>query len=359
MLVVLDFGSTLNKALVYDEGQFNFYKFSLSYVPQVFSAKNVTESFRRLEKIAGRKLLGEKEKPLGDFYLTYGLPLPSELSNLSSVKRVFTTGEALQAWEKPVLEIGTQFIYFGQRLGVASFKTDDVLRWLPFRITQSEVQNYLDNKKIYSNLQPIFPRDLYLEMAISREKIMQLMETQEAVLPAQSLVLSGGVFCACPFVYQSLRLFLDCFQKINSPVEIFLDTRNTLPCLSVLKIADPEIFERVPVDLKPLFLSSVFHFPGGGALNIDLGLREPLVVNIDPESIFVFPLGEGEESQISFKRDKKPAEFFKVVAGQFGFVVDSREHPLKLPEDSAKRVALLKSWEEQLKGAGKSLNSKL
>lgn len=355
MIVVLDFGSTLNKAVVYEAGEFNFYKFSLSYVPQVFSAKNIIESFRRLEDLSGRKLLGEKEKPLGNFYLVYGLPLPSELPKLPFVKAVFATAQVLETWERPVLEVGSQFISFRQKLGVANYKTENLLKWLPFKITLSEVQNYLDNQKIYSNLLPIFPRDLYLEKALAREKLATLLEDIPKPGGDSSLVLSGGIFCACPFVAQSLNLFLDCFSQINDSVEVFLDPKNILSCLSVLKSTEPEIFEQIPLAWKPFSLGSVFHLPEGGALTIDLGLKEPLEVKILPESLVVFPLGEKEEARITLTSGKKNEESFKVIGGRLGLVVDSRRHPLVLPSDSARRMSLLKIWEEQLGATERSL----
>lgn len=393
MLVVLDFGSALNKALIYREGEFSFYKFNTSYSAQVFSARNILESLKKLERLSSQKIIGEKNKPLADVYLVSALPLPSQLSDLEIIKSSFSTEQALAALATPILEVGSQFIFFNGRTGVATFESQELLTWLAFKMNLSDVNDYLENQKLYSTLLPIFPRDLGIEMAAAREKIRTLLRNQSDGLNLEQITLSGGIFCACPFADQSLQIFLDSFENLPTKTDVFLDRQNVLSCLGVLKSVAEKVYDAVPNQLLPTFLGSVLRLSGSVELRLSVGLPSELTTQIGEESLFVFPLAEGDVAQAITAslassesrraslassepvspssrrggsrrarlgepggphRESSSKQIWSVRGGLLGLVVDTRRYPLSFPADSARRLEIIKTWQKQLGGPGRA-----
>jgi len=75
MIVVLDFGSALSKALIVEGDNYRFFRFSLSYSPQDFSQKSLLESLKRIENLSGSVLFSGDGKLTAKVYVTTGLPM--------------------------------------------------------------------------------------------------------------------------------------------------------------------------------------------------------------------------------------------------------------------------------------------
>jgi len=352
MIASLDFGSSLTKALVFDGSEFRIFKFSLSYSPQQFSRKNVLESIRILQSLSGCQLIDSGNRPLYKIYVSTALPLSEESVEGTQPYQTLSSSKVLSSWELPVLDYGYQFIRFRDRVSVQNFDASQVLRWLPFKSTLAEIENYVDNRKIYSNVLPIFPRDLYIEQAMARESIIQFMRGQNSLDSFAEIVISGSIFGTNPFLSQSLLILLDSISFAEK-LDVYLDAQSCVAVLGLLKLVEPEVYDEVPGFLRPKFLGTVLRFNGDAQVTIDLGLEKPLDVSVGSGSLFLFPLRAGETADVGVVLTGRKEKRFKICGGELGFLIDCRSFPLVLPTDAQRRIGLLKEWEKSIGATGR------
>lgn len=358
MVVALDFGSSLIKALVFDGQSFGFFKFSLTYFPQIFSQNNVFLALHRLQKISGVGLFGSDGLLKARVYVSTELPLLSEGQEAGPLAKIVSGAQVVDAWETPVLDLGFRYLHYRSLVAVARFNQDETTRWIPFKTSFKEVENYLSNKEIYASVLPTYPRDLYLEQAVAREKIIQFRKSQKVDLNAGQITLSGSVFNLNPYFSQSLLILLDSAGPLRQ-TEVYLDRKGTVLTLGLIKKFEPELFGKLPEDLLPIFLASVLSFDGAVELSVDLSLGPPLLTDIKKGSLFIFPLKINETAAVTAKRVGGKSETYELAGGVLGFVVDCRDYAggdnepkfLNLPSDPYERIDSLRQWEKSL-GAG-------
>lgn len=352
MIAALDFGSSLTKAIIFDGQEFHLFKFSLSYSPQQFSRKNVLESIKLLQKLSGCELIDAANRPLYKLYVSTELPLFGESPEENSPYQTLSSSKVLSSWEVPVLDCGYQFVRFKDRISVQSLDESQVLRWLPFKATLAEIENYINNRKIYSNVLPIFPRDLYIEQAMARESIIQFLKSQSISDNFGEIVISGSIFGTSPFPSQSLLILLDSLNFGNK-LDVYLDHQSAIVALGLLKLVAPEIYGHVPNSLRPSFLGSVLRFKGDVSVTIDLGLEKPSQVRVGSGSLFLFPLRVGEKASVKVLEAGNKAQEYELSGGSLGFVIDCRGFPPGLPNDAQRRIELLKEWEKSVGATGR------
>lgn len=355
MIVALDFGSALTKAIIYDDGIFTTFKFSLSYSPQQYSEKSILESLRVLEKLSGKSLIDANNTTRNKIYVSTAIPLILGVSGRSIATEIVSSSAVLLAWERNILDLGYQFIRFRENVSVINYDVPSVLKWLPFKATLSEVSNYIDDRKIYSNLLPIFPRDLYIEQAVARESIANFFSRQSLTPVGQEITVSGSIFSVNPFLSQSSLILMDSLNFINR-LDVFIDLRTLIICLGLLKMYEPAIFSEIPASLRPVFAGSILRFSTGVNVTIDLGLPKPMEVKVDEGTVFLFPLKSGERAKIIATGTDKKKQEYEVGGGELGLVIDCREFPINLPTDSQRRTNLLKEWEKSLGATGRIHN---
>lgn len=352
MIAALDFGSSLTKALVFDGKEFRLFKFSLSYSPQQFSRKNVLESIKILQNLSGCELLDHTNSPLYKLYVCTELPLFGDSSEGNSPYQTLPASKVLSSWEMPVLDCGYQFVRFKEFVSVQNLDESEVLKWLPFKSTLSEIENYINNRRLYSNVIPIFPRDLYIEQALARESIIQFFRTHNVPDDYNEVVISGSIFGTSPFPAQSLLILLDSLN-FTKKLDIYLDRQSSILTLGILKLMAPEVYEQAPKSLRPVFLGSVLRFEGGAQLKINLGLEKPSKVSISSGDLFLFPLRNGEKATVEVLEAGNKTEEFQVFGGDLGFVIDCRGYPPKLSPDVQRRIETLKEWEKSVGATGR------
>lgn len=352
MLAALDFGSSLTKALLFDGREFRFFRFSLSYSPQLINRKNVLESLRMLQKLAATPLIDAANRPLGKIYVSTALPLFGPAAQENEPYQNVPVTKIIEGSQIPVLDCGYQFIHYRDRFSVQRPDTSKVLSWLPFKAGISEVANYTNNRRIYSNVLPIYPRDLYIEQGLARESLVRFQESQEGLEIGDRLVITGSIFTTSPYVCQSLLIILDSLE-FSGKLDVLLDRLGCLVPLEILRQYEPGIFDQIPPKFQPSFLGSLLRFPNGAQVEINLGFANPLRVNVERSSLFMFPLKGGDKASLSvFEKSKKPAKF-EISGGEVGCIIDCRGRPLSLPADTARRISALKEWEESVGANGR------
>jgi hypothetical protein len=352
MIAAIDFGSSLTKAIVFDGKDFHLFKFSLSYSPQKFSRRNVLESIKILQKLSGNELINSSGHPVCEIYVSTELPLFGELSEKNSPYQTLPSSKILSSWEIPILDCGYQFVRFMDYVAVQSLDESQVIKWLPFKATLTEIENYINNRKIYSNVLPIFPRDLYIEQAMARESITQFLKSQGIKYDFGSVVMSGSIFSTSPFPSQSLLVLLDSLNFSNK-MDVYLDRHSAVVALGLLKQVAPDIYSKAPDHLRPVFIGSVLRFSADVQVSIDLGLEKPLEVKVNSGDLFMFPLKTTEKATVAVRLGGGKPQEFEVCGGELGFVIDCRGFPPALPSDARLRIQLLKDWEKAIGATGR------
>ncbi|MCL5004024.1 MAG: hypothetical protein M1352_02005 [Patescibacteria group bacterium] len=357
MIAAIDFGSVLNKALVFNEGEFKNFKFSLSYTEQKFTRRSLWEAVKMVENLSGHSLLGALNKPLDKIYVATSLPLTNQFEPGELATKVVSTKEVAAGQTAAVLDVGFKYISFSKACNPASFESSEALKWLPFKSTLTELENYLENRRIYSHVLPIFPRDLYFEQAIAREKVIQFFNKYALEAPLE-ITLSGGIFCASPYPSQSLLLLMDSLSGNFKKIDVYMDKTGFSVPLGLLRMFETEVFEKAAPLFVPEFLGSFLRFDREVTLSISLGLSKPLLVKVERGRIFNFPLSPGETAKVSVSARGLKDESFDLTGGSLGAVFDGRERDLEngqlvLPNDAKTRQNELKEWERSLGATGR------
>jgi uncharacterized protein (TIGR01319 family) len=268
---------------------------------------------------------------------------------------------------------------------------DNIMRWVPFAMEESDLRNRIKNKMIRPTTIPQTLEELQVEQAIAREALRLAFEqhkslavglkgvqqertisdTFEQAASGESLidlgqlhllVGSGGVLSHAPRRVQAASMLIDAFLP-EGITHLAVDSIFMMPQLGVLaskyEKAATDVFEKdclihlgsciAPVgaakDGAPC-VTVAFDAPGGGRVSRDVPFG----------SMAVLPLGVGESARASITPAKgfdvgagkgKPIEA-SVTGGVVGIVVDARGRPFAMPPESARRIAKLTEWKEAL-----------
>jgi uncharacterized protein (TIGR01319 family) len=274
---------------------------------------------------------------------------------------------------------------------LASTGLSNIQRWVPFEINPSDLRNMIKNKMIRPTTIPQLLEELVLEQAIAKEALrlaflqhkefaVTLKGTQknrsisdafeqsvsgETIVNMMSLDLlvgSGGVLSHAPRRNQTAMMLLDAFLP-EGLTRLAVDSIFMMPQLGVLaeisEKAAAEVFNKdclihlgtsiAPVGITKIgqtVLSAKIELPDGSVFEEEIPFGE----------IRLIPLGVGEKAQATLKPKKgfdlgkgKNQEIqTEISGGVVGVIIDTRGRPLKMPEDAALRVSLLKKWMKEL-----------
>jgi len=267
---------------------------------------------------------------------------------------------------------------------------DNVMRWLPFHISEADLRNRIRNKMIRPTTIPQTLEELVIEQALAREALRLAFEhhktlatglhgirqerdmadvfeqsmTGETLVDMISLgmlVGSGGVLSHAPRRVQAALMMLDAFQP-EGVTHLAVDSIFMMPQLGVLSTVHPEAAAQV-FDRDCLIRLGTSIAPAGGDVT---KLRDQVVMEVSGDlpgtgrlreeirfgQVKVVALGEGESAQL----DVQPHRFcdmgagsgrrvkVKVDGGAVGLILDGRGRPLHLPADDGERRAALLDW---------------
>ena len=276
---------------------------------------------------------------------------------------------------------------------LATAGLENILRWVPFDIDESDLRNMIKNKMIRPTTIPQQLEELVLEQAIAKEALkyafiqhiefavglkgaQRQREISEAFSQSTSgatvvnmmtlnlLVGSGGVMSHAPRRNQSAMMLIDAFQP-EGITRLAVDSIFMMPQLGVLAEIDEkaatEVFDKdcliylgtcvAPVGkMKPdkVALSAKIDLPNGEVFEEDIKFGE----------IRLLPCGVGETAKATLKPGRglnigegKGQEIqAELHGGVTGIILDTRgRQPFVLPIDASERVPLLKKWMKELK----------
>lgn len=263
----------------------------------------------------------------------------------------------------------------------------NILRWLPFELSERELRNWTANKMVRPTTLPHELDELMVEHALAREAIrmsfaqhrnlavtlrgVQQRRTFDHVFDQKGtgqplvemsrldvIVGSGGVLANAPRPAQAMLMLIDAIQP-EAVSRLFADSVFTMPHLGALSDIDSEAAvdillsdcliplgtciapkaEPRPNELLALMTLSMpdgreerLEIRGGQLTCLPLGPTERAGIVIEPRRGVDMGLGPGR---------KVTGE---VAGGRVGLVVDGRGRPIRWPRGAAERVNLVRRW---------------
>ena len=264
---------------------------------------------------------------------------------------------------------------------------DNIMRWVPFDISENDLRDRIGNKMIRPTTIPQTLQELYIEQAIAREALrlafiqhksfavgLKGVQQERSIsdtfsqtasggtlvdmMALNMLVGSGGALSHAPKRAQAAQMMIDAFQP-EGATRLAVDSIFMMPQLGVLATvherAATEVFEKdclihLGTCIAPLGQSkpgkTVVHVEGKSNLGREIDMEvtygelvlselevdETVKAHIDPAK--GFDMGEGSG---------KPVERI-LHGGVVGLVIDTRGRPFELTRDSSDRIEKLNRW---------------
>lgn len=266
---------------------------------------------------------------------------------------------------------------------------ENILRWVPFDINESDLRNRIKNKMIRPTTIPQTLEELKIEQAIAREALRVSFEQHKSLavglkgvqrerdiseafkqgvagetvidmLKLDLLVGSGGVLSHAPRRSQAMLMMIDAFQP-EGITRIAVDSIFMMPHLGVLSTVNEQAATEVFVKDCLIYLGTCVSLTKNttGKLqekcisyNLTMSDGKKIEESLPFGELRVFPLGADQSAEI----EVSPAKNFdvgagkgkplakKVFGGVVGVVIDTRGKPIAFAKDKASRVAQLRQW---------------
>jgi uncharacterized protein (TIGR01319 family) len=275
---------------------------------------------------------------------------------------------------------------------LASAGMDNVMRWVPFHMDETDLRNRIRNKMIRPTTIPQELEELIIEQAIAREALrLALVQHKELatglkgvaqertigdafeqtqtgatlvdMMQLDLLIGSGGVLSHAPRRSQTAHMLIDSFLP-EGVTMLAVDSIFMMPHLGVLSEVHPEAAVEVfnndclikigpviapagPFKKTPHLATVKLTMPDGSTI------EEPIL----PGEMKLIPLGVGQKAEAVISPHKNldvgsgPGETWRGVleGGIVGIILDGRgRRPFNLPEDNAERVRMLQKWSRTL-----------
>jgi uncharacterized protein (TIGR01319 family) len=273
---------------------------------------------------------------------------------------------------------------------MASAGIENVLRWVPFHIDESELRNRIKNKMVRPTTIPSLQRDLQVEQALAREALrLSLIQHKEFAtelkgvrksrdiseafhqsgsgntivdMMALDLVVgSGGVLSHAPRRVQAALMLVDSFQPMGITT-LAVDSIFMMPQLGVLSTEQPaaatEVFERDCLVILGTCIAPVGSSRGNKPLaHVTLELSEgkkEFSIAAGELSRVALPLGQSADCHITPSKGVDVGAgpghpLHKTIeGGEVGILIDGRGRPLQIPSSAQERVSAIEGWIENL-----------
>lgn len=262
---------------------------------------------------------------------------------------------------------------------------ESIARWLPFPISNQDLTHRVLNKLLRPQLEPVSREDLWLELALTREIIMMIMERlrdERPELHYDMLVLSGSVFAHAAHPGLSLLAALDALQPDGNIggasasqdaasgllLDIYVDSLGLLAAAGAIAPlnADAAVTLCERDFLRNTPLAKCIIAQGDGRVG-DIALEAELTsargktqhVSVRYGEIARLPLDQGSRGQITLRPapgvrigahapgTEVSSDMAAIEGSALGVVIDARSRPLTPTRDGAQRNALW-TWMQTL-----------
>lgn len=269
---------------------------------------------------------------------------------------------------------------------------ENILRWVPFAVDETELRNRIKNKMIRPTTIPQTLEDLVIEQAICREALrlsfeqhralavglkgrQQARDISDALEQSASgaslvnlmdlglLVGSGGVLSHAPRRAQAMLMMIDAFLP-EGVTGLAVDSIFMTPQLGVLSTVHEEaatqVFERdCLIHLGACVAPVGAGRPGAACMTVELQPERGAASNhaVAVGDFTRVPVPEGGRVRVRVQPERgfdagagrgKPVQA-EVAGGVVGIVLDGRgRRPFALPGDARARIERLRAWNRAL-----------
>jgi len=267
---------------------------------------------------------------------------------------------------------------------------DNILRWVPFSMDQSQISDWIANKMVRPTTIPQTVYHLVVEHALAREALRLSFEHHKSLakkveeekvgfgresgvtkasdvtlsmMELDMLVGSGGVLSHAPRRQQAALMLIDAFQP-EGVTQLAVDSIFMMPHLGVLSSVYPEIAAEVfdkdclvrlgtvvaPVGPAPrngVLATIHIAMPGGEVQEHQITAGDLKVISLevgDTVSCKLVPNG----GRIDVGAGRGTIFETELHGGLVGIVLDGRGRPIELPESGSERIKKLTSWFETM-----------
>lgn len=270
---------------------------------------------------------------------------------------------------------------------------DNILRWVPFGMDQSQISDWIANKMVRPTTIPQTLYHLVIEQSLAREALRLSFEHHKSLakkvekeevglqfgsrsqvakasgrdiinmLTLDMLVGSGGVLSHAPRRQQAALMLIDAFQP-EGVTQLAVDSIFMMPHLGVLSSVYPdiaaEVFEKDCLVRLGTVIAPAAPAKRGAVLatvKITMPDGQMSEYKIKAGEMEVIPLGVGETldcrvqphgGNIDVGGGKGHAVEAKLHGGLVGVILDGRGRPIEFPDDEAERIKALTSWIEAM-----------
>ncbi|MCX6783591.1 MAG: hypothetical protein NT141_00755 [candidate division WWE3 bacterium] len=214
----------------------------------------------------------------------------------------------------------------------------EISNLLPFTINLTELSNIRASQSLIGSFLPVTPRDMLLQMAISKTIIRQLGYFKKT-LP-EELLLSGTVFSYIDDPAMAVEIFLDGVDAVGACF-LLQDRIGIVPAMTAasLKVVTGDFIKLGSVVIWPGPATFELFFEGE-TLPQKLSLEEGRLARFSvPANTSVRVTGHGPKGDFDAE----------LLGGALGIVIDTRMRPRIFPKTDEVRIKLLKEWSKALK----------
>ena len=270
---------------------------------------------------------------------------------------------------------------------------EQILRWIPFAISEANLRNRIKNKMIRPTTIPQTLEELQIEQAIAREALRLAMAHHKTLATGLKgvqqersisdvfqqqfvgaslidmrcldlIVGSGGILSHAPRRVHSMIMMIDAYEPVGI-TELAVDSVFMMPHLGVLSTVNEQAATDVLFHDCLIPLGTCVAPLGQGKLNdvcLDYDIRGVAQRRLDAGSvkwgeIVLRPSAEWEGAQLTLTPAKgvdlglgKGERIQRELSsGVVGLIIDCRGRPLQLPAGEEQRIEVLGRWDRSLK----------
>jgi hypothetical protein len=288
--------------------------------------------------------------------------------NVTAVDAGGTTTTVMMAGEHgEFLPLVSSGIGVGPGLGAVLEKAgvQRISRWLPFRITEDEIRQYVLNRMLHTQVIPTSLRDLQIGQAFAREAIILTIEGTKQYrfnqFDADLILATGGVLAHTPKFGQAALMLLDALQP-RGVTSMVLDRTMLISQLGAVATVAPIAAVQVNENDAVMHRLGTCVIPYGdlpqGQVALRVGIEysngRQVTAEVMSGSIEIIPLRINEQAMLTLypaptvdvglgpgERARAAEE---IDGGLVGLVIDARGRPLIFPTNETERFARLVQW---------------
>lgn len=237
--------------------------------------------------------------------------------------------------------------------------------WLPYYPLGSEIRNYMMNKVARPASIPMNLREMFMEQAMLRAGLRDMIQTNRAswdgvssvgtLPPVGLIVVGGGALNGTGNPAYDIMMIADCLQPTGI-TEVKADRHGIIPAMSAIARSQPDAMVQLIDGDNLEHLGSLINLTGSSSRD---GIAAKLVITTDDEP-FNYQLRVGEylslplpqsfslkikiRCQGNFRVNGKRNLTVTLNGGTAGIVIDGRGRPLAPPTTVDERMEVLTQW---------------